>query len=132
MICPDGRVQEHRCNVLTKPPRVQAALVQGPDGNLWVTLSGNNHIIRMTLGGVITGDFTNAGIADPYDIVVGADGNMWFTNYFASSVGRITTAGVITIFSGGPMSNPQGLSSGPDGNLWVADTGSNNVWKITT
>ena len=70
-------------------------IAAGPDGNLWVALSGpgaNGSVVRMNTSGNITGTFLTPQFQSPYMITPAADGNLWFTSYSGARVGRITTA----------------------------------------
>ncbi len=70
-------------------------IAAGPDGNLWVALSGpgaNGSVIRMDTSGNITGAFPTPQFQSPYMITPAADGNLWFTTFGGARVGKITTA----------------------------------------
>ena len=66
-------------------------MAEGPDGNMWLTMTDNNKIARVTPEGAVT-EFSiptpNSGV---YGIAAGPDGNLWFTEQSASKIGRITT-----------------------------------------
>ncbi len=49
-------------------------IVQGPDGNMWVTLQNVNGVAQITPAGVVT-QFALPNTA--YGIAVGPDGNLW-------------------------------------------------------
>ena len=93
-------------------------IVQGPDGNMWVTLQNVNGVARITPAGVVT-EFPLANTA--FGIAVGPDDNLWVS----------TTIGVIKVPPGDPenptpydvgLNNGRGIVAGPAGNMWVAGT----------
>jgi hypothetical protein len=95
-------------------------IVEGPDGNMWVTLQNVNGVARITPDGTVT-EFTLANTS--FGIAVGPDNNLWVS----------TTIGVIRVPPADPASatafndiglvNGQGITAGPDGRMWVAGDG---------
>jgi streptogramin lyase len=95
-------------------------LVQGPDGNIWVTLDGiGRDVARITPAGAVT-EFDLEAIT-PSGIAVGPEGRIWITR----------NGGVISFDPANPVGtkDPTDLIQigtahsivlGPDGNLWVA------------
>jgi len=85
-------------------------LTEGPDGNIWATLSGSglgNELARITPQGTVT-EFDPADVASPVGIATGDDGNLWVTQpggvakvppaiFFGKALG----AGFTRIFGGG-------------------------------
>jgi virginiamycin B lyase len=91
----------------------------GPDGAIWFTNWANSAISRMTLDGVVTGNYlTPEADSYPNAIVTGPDGALWFTEVSNSQIGRITTSGIMTQYAGG---GGWGIAAGPDGALWFTD-----------
>lgn len=93
-------------------------IVEGPDGNMWVTLQNANGVARITPAGVVT-EFPLANTA--FGIAVGPDNNLWVS----------TVIGVIKVPPGDPgnptaydvgLANGRGIVAGPDGKMWVAGT----------
>ena len=93
-------------------------IVEGPDGNIWVTLENVNGVARITPAGVVT-EFPLANTS--FGIAVGPDDNLWVS----------TTIGVIKVPPGDPgnptaydvgLTNGRGIVAGPDGKMWVAGT----------
>jgi streptogramin lyase len=96
-------------------------IVEGPDGNMWVTLEGTqgtNGVARITPAGNVT-EFPLANSS--YGIAVGPDDNLWVS----------TTIGVIKVPPNDPssatpynvgLSNGRGIVAGPDDKMWVAGT----------
>jgi virginiamycin B lyase len=93
-------------------------IVEGPDGNMWVTLENVNGVARITPAGAVT-EFPLANTA--FGIAVGPDNNLWVS----------TTIGVIKVPPSDPgnptaydvgLTNGRGIVAGPDGKMWVAGT----------
>ena len=94
-------------------------IVEGPDGNMWVTLegtAGTNGVARITQAGDVT-EFPLANTS--YGIAVGPDDNLWVS----------TTIGVIKVPPGDPdnptpydvgLADGRGIVAGSDGKMWVA------------
>lgn len=92
-------------------------IVEGPDGNMWVTRESANGVARVEPDGTVT-PFPLANSS--FGITVGPDDNLWVS----------TTIGVIRVppddpsaaeaFVLGGFSNGRGITTGPDGKLWVA------------
>lgn len=95
-------------------------LVQGPDGNIWVTLNGTEKdVARITPDGAVTEYKLEAVTAS--GITVGPEGRLWITR----------NGGLISFEPGNPEGTREltaiveiGISHsivlGPDGNFWVA------------
>ena len=97
-------------------------ITQGPDGNMWITVQGENAIVKVTPDGAAT-KFTPPGMAAPASgIVSGPDGNLWAAH--SGGVIRIPPANpnAADQFSYG-VAGGQGITVGPDGNIWFAATG---------
>jgi virginiamycin B lyase len=105
-----GLILAHRADVATPTPTIAefalptacgatgcapAGITRGPDGNLWFTEQGGNHIGRITPAGTIE-EFalpTTCTIehpCEPAGITSGPDGNLWFTEQAANQIGRIS------------------------------------------
>ncbi len=93
-------------------------IIEGPDGNMWVTLQNDNGVARITPAGVVT-EFPLANTS--FGIAVGPDDNLWVS----------TTIGVIKVPPGDPgnptpydvgLTDGRGIVAGPDGKMWVAGT----------
>ncbi len=104
-------------------------LTQGPDGNIWVTLSSATaDVARITPAGEVT-EF-DLGAEGPSGIATGSDGNLWITRSggvtkFAPADPEGTKA-ITTIIE---ITGSHSIVSGPDGNLWVATIG--NLVRIS-
>ena len=111
-------------------------LVEGPDGDLWVTEPTANVIARVAPSNAFTEFSTGmAATSAPTAITAGADGNLWFTQATnPGRIGRITPTGTITEFTAGltPNSTPTDITAGPDGNLWFTEAGNpGRIGRIT-
>jgi len=94
-------------------------IVEGPDGNMWVTLegtAGTNGVARITPAGNVT-EFPLANTS--YGIAVGPDDNLWVS----------TAIGVIKVPPEDPdnptpydigLTDGRGIVAGPDDQMWVA------------
>ena len=111
-------------------PQLQYArdLAVGPDGNLWITVSHGDAILRLTPAGVYTVFPIPGDTNHPHSIVAGPDGNLWFTMTWDREMGRITPSGTITEFDAGVASPAMAL--GPDGQLWYHGEGS--MYRMNT
>ena len=109
-------------------------VVSGPDGNLWVTATGINSIVKVSQAGAILASYpvptANSGLRE---ITVGPDNNLWFTMTSANKIGRMTTSGAVTEFSV-PTANsqPWGITAGPDGALWFTQFAGNKIGRVST
>lgn len=117
-------------------------ITEGPDGNLWFTVSSTNKIVKMTKAGVLTEYTLPSTLTRPERITRGHDGNLWFNASYAKgsrlAFGKISTAGVITGYDLNTNYNGQvtNIISGPDGYIYIGlSNGSSNnsyIQKITT
>lgn len=108
-------------------------ICSGPDGNLWVTTTGNNRVWKVTPGGSLKTYLS--GVPTSYDLLnicTGADGNLWFTVPLAGVVAKMTTSGDVTSYNATGATNATGICAGPSGNLWVTSYGNDRVVKVTT
>jgi streptogramin lyase len=109
-------------------------IIQGPDGNMWYTMSDPAMIASVTTSGRST-TFPLAGAyRTPADIAVGPDGNLWYTDVSANMIGRITTSGAITEYQiPTAASNPRAICGGPkgDANVWFVEHDGHNIGRIT-
>jgi streptogramin lyase len=131
-----GEVREFELGAGTRP----AALVSGPDGNIWfaglryVPEGFADVVGKVTPRGEVTEyvvgtHSANTGLAD---IAVGPDGNLWFTEGLRPKVGRVTTSGQVTEFDlPNPDASPSEIAAGPDGNLWFTEWRGGRVGRIT-
>lgn len=123
-----------------------------PDGTLYITEYGSNHIRKVAPNGIITtiagtgtagftgdgGPAISARIYAPYSIVLDSAGNLYFVDIGNYRVRKITPAGIITTVAGsgkcpilsgdgGPAtaadSCPGALALGPDGSIYFTDDG---------
>jgi streptogramin lyase len=99
-------------------------IVEGPDGNMWVTTETNS-VVRIRPNGAMT-PFPLG--ADAYGITVGPDDNLWASQ----SIGVVkidpATGTATPTAIGGGYANGRGITTGPDGNLWII--GTNTLTRI--
>ncbi len=93
-------------------------IVQGPDGNMWVTTE-QAAIVRIAPDGSAVAFEPPGMTSDASGITVGPDGNLWAAQ----------SAGVIMIPPGNPLAadqtnvgiaGGQGIAVGPDASIWLA------------
>jgi streptogramin lyase len=111
-----------------------ADIVAGPDGAMWLTVSGIDRIVRIALGTHAVSEF-GMGMtpgAEPDSIALGPDGALWFTEQHARQIGRITTSGVVTEFPVPSGAKPRDITAGPDGALWFTEDLRAGIGRITT
>lgn len=86
---------------------------------------------------------TQAGLSDPFGVVVGLDGAIYFSDAGESNrIRKITSEGNLVTLAGsnegfadgtpGQLNSPSGLAIDAAGNIYVADTGNNRIRKITS
>ena len=86
-ITPSGTITEFAIASGAQP----AAIVAGPDGNLWFTEpSSFNAIGRCTPSGQISEYPLPTANAEPVSIAAGPDGNIWFSEEFVGKIGRFS------------------------------------------
>jgi len=111
-------------------------IVFGPDGALYVALTGTNiggnMIARLGANGIVRTFPLPTGAGAPWGIAVGADGKIWFTEVGAGRIGRLDPAtGLVSEFDlPTPNSQPQGIVRGADGALWGTEAAGNRVFRI--
>lgn len=117
-------------------------IVNGPDGNLWLT--GGLGVARIvpSTGAVTEYDAMNdwgiTGNSALVSITPGPDGNLWVTHYDTflgtSSLLKISTSGVLLnqYFLPNGATQPYDVVAGPDGNMWYTGYSTNVVGKMTT
>lgn len=103
-------------------------LVQGPDGNIWVTLDGNNRdVARITPAGAVTEYDLEA--VTPLGIAVGPGGRIWIArNNGLVSFEPADPTGTKQVHNVAQIGNGPSIVLGPDGNLWTA--GESKVARI--
>lgn len=101
--------------------KAPAQITRGPDGNVWVVLSGGPpDVARITPSGSVT-EYDPPDVANPVGITAGPDGNLWVTQ--AGGVARFSPADPLNTddkYAIADIVSPRGIVTGPDGNLWAA------------
>jgi virginiamycin B lyase len=114
-------------------------ITTGPDGNLWVALSGTDRLARVTPTGTVTEFVVPAG-REPFEIT-SFGGSVWFTERTDDRIGRInpnagTDAGIqgsiVEFAVPGSGSRPTDIAAGSDGALWFTQSGGDQIGRITT
>jgi streptogramin lyase len=95
-------------------------LVEGPDGNMWVTTGGGGKdVARITPAGEVK-EF-NLEAVTPSGIAVGPEGKLWITrNGAVISFSPADPEGSKTLFAIAEIGTQHSIVRGPDNNLWVA------------
>lgn len=159
----DGCLSDGPCPTSGGIPATQSAiklpLGEATDaaGNLYISDTGNNRIMKVDSAGNITPIAGNTGIAGsagdngpalsaqisaPSMIAVDGAGNIFFadtgndaireinaiTHNISTIAGTLGTSGS----TGNLLSAPQGFAFDTQGNLYIADTGNNRIIKIDT
>jgi len=109
-------------------------IIQGPDGNMWYTMSTPAMIGKSTTSGQSTTYPVPGTNRTPTDIAAGPDGNLWYTDTSANVIGRVTISGKITEYQiPTPASFPRAICAGPkgDGNVWFVEHDAHNIARIT-
>ena len=110
------------CAAETSTYSQPAAIVAGPDGNLWFTQQQRQSIGRITPQGAIS-EYPLPPSHSAFKIAVGHDGNLWFTSIYGV-VGRVMPDGRVRYFNiGGSSLDGQGIVAGPGGHVWYAFAG---------
>jgi streptogramin lyase len=97
-------------------------LTQGPDGNIWTTLSGSgvgNDVARIAPDGTVT-EFDAPSLAGSVGITAGQDGNLWVTRSAAVAKFPPADPTSATPFAVADITDPRAVTGNEDGNLWTA------------
>ena len=127
-----------------------AAVAFDANGNLWVTLAGNNAVVEYTASQLsasgtptpaVTLTATAGSLKFPAGLAFDASGNLWVANasnttVVAFSPSQLATTGsptpaVTLSATAGSLSEPAGLAFAASGSLWVANEGANSVVEFT-
>ncbi len=124
-----------------------------PDGTLLVDDSGNDRIVRYSIGANDTSDALVAtygqfgagstspagDLNNPTGISVAPDGTIWVADTLNNRIQSMSPTGVWTAFTKPAgtgvqtaFSVPWGVTVAPDGSIWVADTGNNRIVSMDT
>jgi streptogramin lyase len=96
------------------------SIAAGADGALWLTTSVPRHIMRLSPGGQVLGEYPlPAAGGGELELARGPDGAVWFTVPGTGTIGRLQPDGTpVTFQSAVAVDGP--LSAGPDGNVWFS------------
>jgi streptogramin lyase len=113
-------------------------VVEGADGNLWITALTANAILKVSLNGTVLATYPlPTQNSAPLEIISAPDGTLWFTEEGANKLGRITTSGVLTEYTI-PTANsaPLGITTCPTqctdahGRIWFTEYTTNKIGKL--
>jgi sugar lactone lactonase YvrE len=97
-------------------------------GDVLVSSSGNNRLLRLDFRGVEVAAATIAGVAHPRGIVVTGNGTVFLVSQNTDEVVVLDAAlRLVRRFPTGAVRGPTGAALGPGGNLFVAGFNSSNV-----
>jgi streptogramin lyase len=109
----------------TPPKSFPAAIVAGPDGNLWSVGDRGGAtgypLLKITTSGTITG-LGNPNSSAGNAIEVGPDGKLWYGGFGNGPLSNLTTAGVISDGVGAVGGFTQGMALLADGSIWICDS----------
>ncbi len=110
-------------------------MTAGPDGNLWVTVSGCrgcNGLDKISTSGTFVPGVTL--VKTPGWLITGPDNNLWFVEPNDNFIGRATTSGTLTEFPTGLSGySPTDLVSDLNGIVFTATNGSSGrLAKMST
>jgi hypothetical protein len=113
----------------------------GPDGNLYVTSSATDSILRYSgATGAFLDTFVasgSGGLVGPGDLSFGPDGDLYVSstvNFVTGAVGTQvlrydgTTGAFLNVAAGG-LSRPLGITFGSDGSLYIANQDTNQILR---
>jgi len=110
------------------------SVVLGPDGNLWFTQFGLDHIgvVSPTTNAQIGYYATASPSSVPVDITVGKDGALWYTESGIDRIGRMLTTGVSAGEYHTLSSNTgvKGIATGSDGAIWFCESNTSKVGRL--
>jgi streptogramin lyase len=109
------------------------AIVPGPDGGLWFSLTGfgasSEKIGRISIAGKLQAFPVDALLLGG-SLTFGGDRALWFTDAFGR-VGRMTLTGTVAQFpSPSDDSDPQGITVGPDGAIWFTEPAAGKIVRL--
>ena len=133
-----------------------AALVVGPDGNLYIAESVRVRVMSpsgtvttlagSSLTGYIDGTGSNVRFASLRGIATDAASTIYLSDYDNALIRRMTTGGIVDTFAGrqaasnnpidgaaratGRLNAPRGVVLAADGSLFIADTGNHAIRRL--
>ncbi|MEZ6057924.1 MAG: tandem-95 repeat protein [Planctomycetaceae bacterium] len=113
-------------------------VIQGPNGNLFVSSEISDSVLEYTTNGTLVGTFVAAGsggLNGAAGMAFGPDGDLYVASYLSNQILRFNgTTGAfeeVVVSSGtGGLNSPLGLNFGPDGQLYVSSRGGNKILRF--
>ncbi len=102
------------------------SITDGPDGNVWFTLSFTAEIGRITPAGDITFFSTPT---HSEQIARGHGNTLLFTEFGLNKIAQMTTDGVVTESKEFRFSEPTGITAGAGKSIWFLGYGNNKVYS---
>jgi hypothetical protein len=106
-------------------------IVNGPDGNLYVSNYGSGTVSKITTAGVVS-TFAS-GFSSPVGLTFDGSGNLYVVNLATGNLSKVSSTGAsINLTFGTGLSTPYSCIYNPtDNNIYVANYGANEVAKFT-
>ena len=153
---------ESRAASPVQPKLPVGGLVIAPDGTMFIADSAENHVWKVTSGGVRSiyagrgvagfggdlGAATDAQLFDPIGLALDGQGGLYIADVGNNRIRKVDAQGIITTVAGSldypadagdggrataaKLSDPFAIAIGRDGSIYIADTGNNRVRRITT
>ena len=105
-------------------------------GNLYVSDTTNNHIIKIAPGGATTSVLSITGLGaplvSPCGLAIDSAGNLYIADAGNSRIVKVTAAGVGSVLSTASitLNAPQGVAVDVSGNIFISDTGNSRIIKV--
>jgi uncharacterized repeat protein (TIGR01451 family) len=134
---PEGTVSIGSCTVVGSYDMAMDAA-----GNIYLTSSGNNRVVKFDNAGNCLGDFITAGLGgldNPRGLTFLPNGDLLVNSHNSGQILRYdgTTGAYIGVFSNGSDISPiasmaphMTIKYGPDGAVWVADHSNNRILRF--
>lgn len=107
-------------------------LAAAPDGSIWITLEGTNHVGRIAPGTDELMLFELSEDARPRGISVDHEGMVWYTDRVGQEIGRLDpeTGGVRSFPATTDRAFPLSIVTGSEGSVWYYEEGTGRLVRI--
>jgi len=102
---------------------------QAAVGDLYVTNSGNDTVVRITPSGTVL-PVPMVGLSQPHGIAFDRSGNLFVSNIGDNTILKLSIDGVTSVFASTGLDGPRGLAFDSSGNLYVANANSNSIERF--